>query len=107
MIPEKEVNQAVVSVRTSTWSDSNGIYRTKSIKYLKRKSKGFNFVDEDIRQTGEDLVFDNIININEVKDGHYLLVMCNFFEDRETGHIEDWDYKLIPYKDEKKAATKV
>lgn len=104
---DKQINRVVVSIRTSCWSDEKGLYQTKSIKFLKRKSTGFNFIEEDISNIGPDLVINNIIDFNKAKDGKYQLIMCNYFTDHETGYVEDWDYKLIPHKDEKKIATKV
>ncbi len=44
-------------------------------------------------------VMDKIINLFEVPDGIYYLIDCNHNYDRETGTCDDWDYKLIPFKE--------
>ena len=90
------MNNVVVSIKTSYWSDHSGLYQKKSIKFLKKQCKGHNFILEDISQTGADLVINNISNLDEVTDGKFKIIMNNFLPDYETGHIEDWDYKLVP-----------
>jgi hypothetical protein len=90
------MNNVIVSIKTSSWSDDNGLYQKKSIKFLKKQCKGHNFVLEDVSQTGADLVIKNISNLDEVTDGKFKIIMANFFTDHETGYVEDWDYKLVP-----------
>lgn len=59
---------------------------------LKRKSQ----------LTLSDLVGDADIDINNLElsnhaDGLYEIVMCNESRDYETGVIDDWELKLVPY----------
>ena len=41
-----------------------------------------------------------IVNFLDVVDGIYELVTINISRDWETGYVDDYDYKLIPYEDE-------
>lgn len=94
---EEEKPLVIVRVSTSCWKDSRGIAAKKQIKFLKRKCKGFNFVKEDFDMVGGQNFLESFTNLWSVDDGVYQIVMTNMFSDWETGHLEDWDYKLIPY----------
>ena len=88
-------NATVVRLTTTVWKDRKGAYCKQSITALKRKCTGFNLVTDD---EGEcDVFWKRITNLNECKDGIYTLVTVNHQRDWESGHIEDWDYKLEPY----------
>lgn len=89
----------VVRLRTSAWSDDRGLHVRRSLTYLKRKCQGFNFFEEDISNIGADEAVTGIINLDECKDGVYQIVICNEHRDWETGYVEDYEYKLIPYKE--------
>lgn len=89
----------VVRVRTHCFEDSKGgIHFQKSLIPLKRKSEGHQVLSEDVSMIGVDEVVERIENLLEVKDGIYKVVIVNEFKDWETGHIEDYDYKLVPYE---------
>lgn len=93
-----EPSQVVVRLATSMWHDSDGLHIKKTLRYLKRQCKGFNFIHEDCSMIGASEVFPRITNFDECKDGLYQLITCNEFAAWETPHIvEDYDYKLIPY----------
>jgi hypothetical protein len=94
-IPE---SRAIVRIKTETWSDQRGIYTKKNIRYLRRKSLGFNILEEDVNNIESQEVIDRIINLHDVKDGIYEISTCNEKRDYETGYIEDYDYKLIEFK---------
>lgn len=96
---EKKI-RCVVKVTTSQWGDKNGMYEKKSLKFLKRKCSVYNFVEDDCQMVGANEVFSRITNLKECKDGIYEVVTCNEHKDYWTGHIEDWDYKLIPFEEE-------
>lgn len=92
-----EPSKVVVRLTTSTWHDLNGVHIRKSLKYLRRKSQGENFVHEDCTCVGALDVVTRIINLDECKDGVYEIVTCNEHGSWETPHIiEDYDYKLVP-----------
>lgn len=99
--PPKEKITIVVRLTTSSWHDKNGLHQKKSLTYLKRKCAGFNFIDEDCNMVNAGEVFDRIINLDECEDGIYQIITCNESKDWKTGYIDDWDYKLVEYKEEK------
>ena len=92
---EKGENICVVRLTTSAWSDSRGVHLKKSLKFLKRKCKGYNILDEDCGMTGAEEVIPRIINIDSVSDGVYRVVTCNESRDWESGCVDDYDYKLV------------
>lgn len=94
----KALPKVIVRVKTSYYQRGRTFSESKDISFLRKKSEGFNFFEEDIKNIGVDLVLKNIINLHEVKDGVYQLIMVNEKIDWETGYIDSWDYKLIEYK---------
>jgi len=86
----------VVALRTSCWADSRGLHMRRDLCYLKRKCVGFNFLDEDSRCVGPEEVVPRVVNLNEVPDGEYEVVIVNHKYDWESGMLEDYDYKLVP-----------
>jgi hypothetical protein len=93
---EEPPTKLVVRLLTSFWSDQRGIHSRQSLQWLRKKSSGFNFLQEDCSMIGADELFPRIVNLNESKDGIYQVVIVNEHRDYETGTIEDYDYKLIP-----------
>lgn len=99
IIQKKEKNhRVVVRLSTSCWHDKKGMHIKKSLTYLKRKSIGFNSLEEDLINIGADGVEPTITNLYTSKDGIYELAIINERTDWETGEIEDYDYMLTPYK---------
>lgn len=98
---KEEPNQCVVRISTIGWYSSHGFHTKKSLKILKSKSHGglYECVVNDLEAGNADL-FNRIINIDECIDGLYYIITVNEKRDWETGYIDDWDYKLIPYKEE-------
>jgi uncharacterized protein YbjQ (UPF0145 family) len=94
---------AVVSVKTSYYSTKRGFATTKRIDFLKRKSdwECVYSIKEDASFCGADAVIGRIINLNDVKDGIYRMIFINEHRDWDSGHIEDWDYKLVPHEETK------
>lgn len=90
-------NICIVRVTTDYWSDSKGLYSKKSIKFLKRKCKGWNILQEDCSAIGADEVFLRIENLYDVEDGVYEVITTNAQRDWESGYIEDYDYCLVKY----------
>lgn len=93
----KMEDSCVVRIRTSSWSDRQGIHLKKDIILLKRKSKGFNILEEDISNIGANEVVSRLINLDECKDGLYIVTTCNEKRDWESGYVDDYDYRLVPY----------
>lgn len=88
----------IVRIRSSVFG-TRRITVQKDITCLRRKCIGFNFFEEDIGMIGADAVIESITNLHECPDGIYQIVICNEQRDWETGHVEDYDYKLIPFTD--------
>jgi len=94
--PDTQEHKCVVHLRTETWSDNDGLYVKKRLRYLRRKCKGFNILEEDVSNLGVNETTEHLINLFDVPDGVYEVVTCNKERDRETGYIDEYDYKLIP-----------
>lgn len=90
-------NQTVVRVETSCWHDASGAYKKKSLKVLKRKSFGYNHILHECNMLGTYDCLRSITNLDDVPDGIYEVVVCNEHKDWETGCVDDWDLKLVPF----------
>jgi hypothetical protein len=88
-------SKLVVRLTTSMWHDKNGLHMRRDVRFLKRKSFGYNILYEDATWVGADEVINRIVNLYEADDGVYEVITVNESEDWETGCIEDYDYKLI------------
>lgn len=97
-IPEKEpVSLVVVRLRTTCFKTARGAAWRKDIDYQKKLCRGFNFFEEDIAMIGFSEVLDRVQNLHTHEDGLYEIQMCNVSKDWETGHVDSWDYKLVPF----------
>lgn len=94
--PNKE-HQTVVRVVTTSWLDGKGLHTKRSLNVLKRKSFGQNYLQEECSAIGAEEAVASIINLEEVKDGIYEVIVCNVSRDIESGYVDDWDLKLIPF----------
>lgn len=93
-----ESSRTVVRVTTNGYSNGECYTFKKTVRRLKRKSFGYSQLESIYGfDTEEDPLIENLLNVS---DGVYQLVMCNIYKDCETGYIEDWDWKLIPYNEE-------
>lgn len=97
---DKQENLCVVKVITNVYSNHQGVHIKKSLIFLRRKCKGFNVLEEECSGIGADEVVPRIINLDECNDGIYEIITCNESHDWETGYIDDYDFKLIPFKEE-------
>ena len=91
----KSLNQCIVRLETSVWSDSTGLHCKKDITFLKRRCKGFNVLAEDISMIDALEVYQKIINLDTCVDGVYLVTTCNESMDWESGCVEEYDYSLM------------
>ena len=96
----KEVNKAVIRLTTSMWSDKKGLYFKKDVKFLRRKCEGYNILEEDSLSIGAEEIIPRIINLLDCVDGVYEVIVCNEYRDWESGVVEDYAYKLIPYEED-------
>ena len=102
--PKQDVDRGrlIVRVVTSGYSTGSGLAYKRELRFLKRKSSlCMDGMDEDISGFGEKSFIEQIDNFWEVNDGIYQLVRCNFSRDWESGIVDDWDFTLIPWKEEK------
>lgn len=94
---DQEVHRVVVKLVTTSWHDDRGIHIRRDLNWVKRKSCGNQFLDEDCSMVGADQVWPRIVNLNECKDGIYEVNLCNVQTDWETGHADSYDYRLTPF----------
>lgn len=97
---EKELVLCVVRLTTSVWSDDHGLHFHKTLRFLRRQCKGYNFLEEDIKNIGAELITQSITNLDTCKDGIYEVRVCNPKRDWESGFVEEWDYELVPWTKE-------
>lgn len=65
---------------------------------LKRLSGEDPYLLHDLDAVGEELVIKSINNLDEVEDGIYSIITTDVKTDWETGYVDDYKYKLVPYK---------
>ena len=90
----------VVRLTTSAYSTERGIFLKRGLTYLKRKTTGPNHIEDEVSDIGADELFQRIINLNDCIDGVYYFEMCNKKIDWEGGYLDDWEYRLVPFKEE-------
>lgn len=95
--PDPVENRCVIRLRTTTWSDTKGIHIKRSLTFLRRHCIGYNILEEDTHAVGVKETVMGITNLNECEDGIYEVVVCNEIRDWESGYLDYWDYKLVPY----------
>jgi len=98
----EKVCQTVVRVSINSWFSGGSLHYKKSLSVLKRKSFGYEILEDECSNIGATEVVLKIINFNQVEVGLYELVAFNISRDRESGCVDDWDLKLIPYEDNTK-----
>ena len=92
-----QINRCVVRLRRTWWHDSKGCYQRIDLRYMKRYCEGYNILEDDSSNIGFENVEANILNIAECEDGIYQVVTCNEKRDYESGCIEEYDYRLLPF----------
>lgn len=95
---QKTRNMCIVRLRTEIWADKRGMHTKKSLVFMRKQCQGFNILEEDITADGAQDVMPRIINLEDCEDGLYEAVACNESTDWESGHIDSYDYKLVPIK---------
>lgn len=90
-------DRCVIKLTTSYYATKKGCFTTISLQYAKRLSYGFNILQEDLSNAYAKDVIQSIINLHECKDGFYEVITCNHSYDYESGYLDGWDLKLIPY----------
>ena len=100
-VEAEEVSKVVARLTTTYFQTKRGYAMRKDLTFLKRKCKGFNWVEEDANQAGAETIFDNIVELEKHPDGIYELRMCNESKDWETGLLDSWEYMLVPFEEQK------
>lgn len=90
-------NKVVVRLRTTYWYDGKSICQKKELTFLRRKCSGFNVVEEDLRDGGAERVFMMIQNLECLEDGVYEIIIIDEHYDWESGILDGYDYRLMPY----------
>lgn len=98
---DKKETSCIIRLKTSSWFDKKGLHLKRSLTFLRKLCKGYNLLEEDCAVIGAEYTLSSIINLNICEDGIYEVVSCNEKRDLETGYIDDYDLKLIPYIGEK------
>lgn len=93
----ESADRTVVRLRRSWWHDKKGACQRLELRFLARSSTGFNLFHDDCCQVGAESALKRIINLEECEDGIYELLSCNTRTDWETGYVDEWDYKLVPF----------
>ena len=93
----------VVRLTTSAWSGMRGTHLKKSLVVMRRMSRGYPLLVEECADVGAIAALAKVINLYEVCDGLYQVRICDVQQDWETGYIEDYNYKLIPFNKEPQA----
>lgn len=102
------VSEPVIVVRLtkSRWGDKNGMHSKTSIRFLKRKCQGYNYMEDEASDIGYDEFVGAISNLETVPEGIYELKYDGVSRDWETGYYEADGYKLVPYKEEDHVAER-
>lgn len=100
LAPTVQKSRTVVRLSTSAWLSGNAVFQSRCLRLMKRRSCGEcpEYFIEDANNIGASEMLANIVNFNESPDGLYVLSICNVRKDWETGHVDDYDYKLVPYQ---------
>lgn len=92
----------VVRVKTCAYSSGRGVSVRRDVTVMRRLSgRQACLLDETVSAVGAEQAAESIINLHEVEDGLYQLVVCNEKTDRETGIVDDYDLKLVPYDEQR------
>ena len=94
-IKKPHQSRVVFRLKTTQWADKRGnIHEKRSLLALKGQSVGHNYLLENFSDTGEI----DLVNLAECPDGIYEVVVCNKSYDYETGLLDDYGFKLLPYE---------
>jgi hypothetical protein len=99
---KSEPNICIVRLRTSIWEDNRGVHCKKDLIPMKKLSSGYQLLEEDVANGGAEDVWMRTVNTDICQDGIYTFTTCNEHKDWETGYIDDYDYRLVPYQKEEK-----
>ena len=88
-------NRTIVRIQDSYYKTYRGVAFKREMNVLKRKSVGCNLVEECFDDVECDIC--RIQNFDAEPPGIYEVMVCNESRDWETGWLDDWEYKLVPF----------
>ena len=95
--PEPTLFRTVVRLRSSAWSDGRGLHTKRSLTFMRRHSFGLNILAEESDAAGAECALGSLVNLNQCSDGLYEIVVVNQSRDWETGIVDSYDLKLVPF----------
>lgn len=95
-IKRKPRLKCVGRLRHEKFIHKGKIVHTVSFTLLKRKSNLL--LNDMICDVEIDI---DCLQLHKYKEGLYEIIICNESRDYETGIVDDWELKLIPYKEDK------
>ena len=93
-------NKCVVRLKTSFWHDHKGIHIKQDIIFMRRRCAGHNPLEQDAYNDCAEWALDLIINLSSCNDGLYEVKMVNISKDYESGFVDGYRYKLIPFEED-------
>lgn len=90
----------VVRLTRSWWGDKSGFHEKTSLRFLKRKCRGFNWVKEEVSAIGDEEFVQGIQNLSQCNEGIYELRYFGLSYDYETDSYEADGYTLVPFTEE-------
>lgn len=95
--PKAEKCRCIVRLKTSFWKSERGLHTRQDITFMRKLSLEYQVLEEDAANIGAKEVLEKIVNLAECEDGLYEAITCNPYTDWETGYLDDYDYKLVPF----------
>lgn len=92
-------SMAVYRVGTEAFQRGKTFVYARTLTRVARKSN-WEPVEEEVYNVGAREGLESITNLLEVPDGLYYVVTTNEQRDWETGYIDSYDLKLVPYPEE-------
>lgn len=98
-VKEKAQPRLKVRLTTSVYSNKDKVTFKKELYFYKRPNPEHlpGSIIDDLRDSA--YPDQRIINLYEVPDGIYEVIWCNISHDWETGYVDNWDLKLIPWEE--------
>lgn len=84
----------VVMVGTEAFKRGNTYHFSRTLRVLKSETD-YDILEDVAQSVGVQEAIESIVNLHDVPDGKYLLIVCNVSRDRETNIIDDYDLKLV------------
>lgn len=86
----------VVKLEVEAYKRGDKYFFGKSLRVVKTKST-FDLLAEEVSNVGIVDALEYILNLDKCDAGLYYLTTCNISRDWETGCVDGWNLKLIPY----------